>query len=137
MSKGKESRRRRHTPNFETMNYAARRKLAELNNNAQQKQLIRIYERDQGICQICHRPCARTEASRDHLVSPLKLSFELANDDANVQLAHSACNNKRAQPPKAQPRVIRDSSRKHLTTTIGELFPHLQQWAHELSNESD
>lgn len=48
-----------------------------------------IYERDGGICHICHKPVARSEMSIDHLIP---LGDKGPHTVRNVALAHKRCN---------------------------------------------
>jgi len=48
-----------------------------------------LYKRDNGICQLCLKPCSRRQASRDHRI-PIARGGE--HSYANVQLAHKLCN---------------------------------------------
>lgn len=48
-----------------------------------------IYQRDQGICSLCHQPVNRAEASMDHIV-PLSKGGE--HSYRNIALAHLSCN---------------------------------------------
>jgi 5-methylcytosine-specific restriction endonuclease McrA len=48
-----------------------------------------LYQRDKGICQLCHKPCKRQEASRDHVV-PIVEGGE--HSYRNCVLAHRRCN---------------------------------------------
>lgn len=48
-----------------------------------------LFKRDEGVCQLCHQPCSRKLASRDHIV-PIARGGMHCYD--NVQLAHKACN---------------------------------------------
>jgi len=48
-----------------------------------------LYKRDEGICQLCYKPCPRKHASRDHIV-PIDRGGLHCYD--NVQLAHKLCN---------------------------------------------
>lgn len=54
--------------------------------------LLRVYERDQGVCHICKRHVDRIDASIDHLV-PLSVGGD--HSYANVSLAHLRCNQRR------------------------------------------
>jgi hypothetical protein len=51
--------------------------------------LDKVFERDEGTCQICRLPCLRQQASIDH-VTPLSKGGSHTWD--NVQLAHHTCN---------------------------------------------
>lgn len=53
------------------------------------KQLRRIYQRDNGICQLCGEPCTVADASREHV---FRLADGGTGDDTNVVLAHKRCN---------------------------------------------
>lgn len=57
-----------------------------------QKQLNRIYIRDNGICQHCMQPCSREDASRGHIIDVEYCDRSLARSDENIQLEHVACN---------------------------------------------
>lgn len=49
----------------------------------------KLYERDNGICQICKQPCKYEDKSIDHII-PLSKGGSHTWD--NVQLAHLSCN---------------------------------------------
>lgn len=66
-----------------------RRDARDLASPNRRAQLNRVFKRDQGICQICHLPCPRVEASREHKIP---LSDGGSKDDGNVVLAHRLCN---------------------------------------------
>jgi 5-methylcytosine-specific restriction endonuclease McrA len=66
-----------------------RRRALDLSKQHARAQLVRVYRRDQGICQLCELPCAREDASREHRI-PLRDGG--SNDDGNVVLAHKLCN---------------------------------------------
>lgn len=51
-----------------------------------------IWQRDGGICQLCHLPIAQAEASLDHIVP---LARGGTHEPANVQLAHRRCNSRK------------------------------------------
>lgn len=53
-----------------------------------------IYERDNGICHICHEPVARAEMSIDHLIP---LADKGPHTLRNVALAHKRCNFRRGK----------------------------------------
>lgn len=48
-----------------------------------------LYERDEGICQICKKPCTKEEASIDYIKPVSKGGKHIWG---NVQLAHLLCN---------------------------------------------
>jgi 5-methylcytosine-specific restriction endonuclease McrA len=48
-----------------------------------------LYKRDEGICGICFKTCARNQASRDH-ITPIARGGK--HEYANVRLAHKKCN---------------------------------------------
>lgn len=48
-----------------------------------------LYERDQGICQICSKPVAIEEMTLDHIIPTSKGGSTLVS---NIQLAHMICN---------------------------------------------
>jgi 5-methylcytosine-specific restriction endonuclease McrA len=48
-----------------------------------------LYERDEGICQICEEPCPQEHASIDHITAVSKGGSHTWD---NVQLAHRLCN---------------------------------------------
>lgn len=77
-----------------------RRSLLEVNNRL--AQLDRIYKRDKGICQICFKPCTRTDASRDHIKEFRYCNKAEAQDDNNIRLAHANCNNRRSDVRKSR-----------------------------------
>lgn len=52
-----------------------------------------IYKRDKAICQICLKPCRRTEASRDHVI-PVSQGGE--HSYRNIVLAHRLCNGRKS-----------------------------------------
>ena len=54
--------------------------------------LERIWERDKGICQICHRSVSKANRSLDHIV-PVSLKGD--HSVGNLQLAHRVCNSRR------------------------------------------
>jgi 5-methylcytosine-specific restriction endonuclease McrA len=63
-----------------------------------------IYKREKGICQLCHKPCKRTEASQDHII-PVSLGGETSY--RNIVLAHKKCNSaKQARTVPQQMRLI-------------------------------
>jgi hypothetical protein len=62
-----------------------------------------IWERDRGVCQICHLPVERTEASLDHI---LPLSLGGTHEPRNVRLTHRACNSRRQASGAAQLRLL-------------------------------
>lgn len=108
------------------MNHEARRRRYDKRQN--RKALDELYERFEGICQLCMKPCTREDASRDHIKDFALCTPEEAADPANLQLAHLICNNLRHQQRKAKQRVVRDShGRPHLGFNLGALFPELTQ----------
>jgi len=56
-----------------------------------------VYERDRGICHLCHRKVANKNISMDHLVPVSdKIYFpEIGHTYINIALAHKTCNSKR------------------------------------------
>lgn len=62
-----------------------------------------LYERDGGICQICHRPVERSKMSPDHIIP---LAEGGTHTFLNVQLSHRSCNYKRAHRGAAQERML-------------------------------
>lgn len=124
-------------PNFHTMNYAARRK--QLDTCDRKIQLNRIYERDQGICQVCNLPCTREDASRGHIKDLMLCTKREATSDDNMQLEHKICNNVKAQQPKKYSATHQDSTENGLTSTIFDLMPDFpwQQWTEDNTNGSD
>lgn len=82
-------------------------------------QLDRIYDRDLGICQLCLQPCAREDASRDHIIELASCSPHDAISDSNIQLAHTWCNNFKSNPPKKL------DPNHNVVTVIGQAFPEL------------
>ena len=50
---------------------------------------LTVFERDGGICQICHEPIGKEKWHVDH-VAPLVAGGE--HSYANVQLSHASCN---------------------------------------------
>lgn len=67
-----------------------RRRALDLDNQQAKAQLVRVYRRDKGICQLCKRPCSVESASREHRV---RLADGGSTLDTNVILAHKTCNN--------------------------------------------
>lgn len=51
-----------------------------------------LFERDHGICQLCHKRVKRFEASTDHIV-PLSKGGQ--HSKVNTQLAHLRCNKRK------------------------------------------
>jgi len=119
--------------NYETMNYAARRERMDKSRRA--GQLNRIYRRDGGICQLCHRPCSRADASRDHIKDFALCTPEEAKDDDNMVLAHKECNNNKHHKP-GHSVDVRDRN-SHLSFTIQEAFPDFKWNITDLPSESD
>lgn len=66
--------------------------------------LDEIYERDHGVCHLCHKRVPRDKASMDHLI-PVSLGGP--HTRANVSLACRSCNSsKKAAPRGEQLRLI-------------------------------
>lgn len=66
--------------------------------------LDEIYERDHGVCHLCHKRVSRDKASMDHLI-PVSLGGP--HTRANVSLACRSCNSsKKAEPRGEQLRLI-------------------------------
>lgn len=70
------------------------RAAVELNHKSKNKpvdsiQLHKVYERDKGICGICHTLVPSNKASLDHIVP---LSRKGTHTWDNVQLSHVRCN---------------------------------------------
>lgn len=66
--------------------------------------LDEIFERDGGVCHLCRKTVARSDASVDHLI-PVSLGGP--HTRANVGLAHRSCNSsKKAAPRGEQLRLI-------------------------------
>ena len=61
-----------------------------------------VYERDSGICGICHKHVPLDEASLDHIVPKSHGGQHVAS---NLQLAHGVCNSKRHDTGPAQLRI--------------------------------
>jgi len=99
-------------------------------------QLNRIYLRDGGICQICNKPVSRDEASRDHIKDFALCTPEEAKSDTNVQLAHRVCNERKHFLAKSKIRVI-NPTRRHLTFTLGDMFPFLKELITDEENYND
>ena len=70
----------------------ARRTLTRHGINGEAIDLDVLYERDKGICQICHKRCTRKQASREHVIP---LSKDGTHSWQNVVLAHIRCNSKK------------------------------------------
>jgi 5-methylcytosine-specific restriction endonuclease McrA len=51
-----------------------------------------LIERDEGVCHLCYRPCARIDASIDHIV-PLNKGGD--HSYVNTALAHHRCNSRK------------------------------------------
>ena len=63
-----------------------------------------IFERDGGVCHLCHKKVPRKRASMDHII-PLSLGGE--HSLRNVALAHRSCNSaKNNRPVGEQLRLI-------------------------------
>lgn len=58
--------------------------------------LNEIFQRDEGVCHLCHRPVERANAAMDH-VEPASLGGP--HTRANVKLAHFSCNSSRGVMP--------------------------------------
>lgn len=127
-------------PNYETMNYAARREALDLGPSRRKAQLERIFIRDHGICQLCREECIRTEASREHIKGlDRTIEAEEFSNDENVVLAHKLCNNLKGRTLSNKIRTIDTSNgHKHLHTTIADAFPDFswQKWIDGFTNES-
>ncbi len=70
----------------------ARRKARKLGNGYEVYDRFAIYERDKGVCHICHRKVSRSAFTLDHLVPLVHGGPDTA---ANVAVAHSTCNKRR------------------------------------------
>lgn len=55
-----------------------------------------LWERDGGVCQLCFRPCDRSQASRDHIRPRSRGGSDNPN---NLQLAHRLCNQLKGSTP--------------------------------------
>jgi 5-methylcytosine-specific restriction endonuclease McrA len=87
-----------------------------LSRSRSKNQLDRIYERDNGICQYCHKPCSREDASRGHILELRYCATKAeARDINNMQLEHKWCNHNKE---KDYDLFVRD----HLRFTIGSIF---------------
>ncbi len=62
-----------------------------------------IYDRDGGICQICHKPVERSKASLDHI---LPLVHGGTHEPRNVRVTHLRCNITRKHLGSAQLRLL-------------------------------
>lgn len=62
--------------------------------HAEKFTLDEIYERDHGICYLCHKPCPRSEATIDHVV-PVSPPHNGPHTRANVKLADRSCNSRK------------------------------------------
>jgi hypothetical protein len=65
------------------------RRKGDLRGRAATRQLNRIYDKYEGICQLCFKFCPRNEASREHVV---EWCVGGASTDENIVLAHKTCN---------------------------------------------
>jgi|SRR5690242_613298 len=58
------------------------------------KKLVKlVYERDKGICQLCHLPTGESDWDIDHIIPQ---SFGGQHYPANLRLTHKTCNNMRS-----------------------------------------
>lgn len=58
--------------------------------------LDEIYERDAGVCYLCNKPCARCDASMEHVI-PIGSPHFGQHVRTNVRLADLACNAKKGR----------------------------------------
>jgi len=70
-------------------NVKARRRIRESNAYVENIDRNLIYDRDNGICQICGELVPKNEMTIDHIIPLAKDGIHSYN---NVQLAHSVCN---------------------------------------------
>lgn len=62
-----------------------------------------VYERDKGICYLCHLHVDRKDASREHVIPVVRRG---AHSYDNVRLAHKRCNSAKGTTiPKGQPKL--------------------------------
>lgn len=93
------------------------------------RQLDRIYQRDKGICQHCMEPCTREDASRGHIIDVEYCDHKMANDDNNMQLEHTWCNEEKGREKQLErSELLRNLSEPEpLNFTIGDqlsgIFP--------------
>lgn len=69
--------------------YSANRRALKLGAFVESVDITVLFDRDRGICGICHGPVAESERSIDH-VAPLSRGGD--HSYANTQLAHRRCN---------------------------------------------
>lgn len=67
-------------------------------------QLAALYERDKGVCQLCHKKVKLADASIDHIIPISK--DETEHSYRNTQLAHLRCNSARGNRGPAQIRML-------------------------------
>jgi 5-methylcytosine-specific restriction endonuclease McrA len=89
--------------------------------SARKGQLDRIYARDLGICQLCKQPCAREDASRDHIKEIVDCTPYEARSEDNMQLAHVWCNNNKSNSP---PEKLKLGSIGLAFPELGTIFTH-------------
>jgi 5-methylcytosine-specific restriction endonuclease McrA len=86
-------------PDYFTDKSSRRRRLIKKANKHETVLLSVIYTRDKGICQLCHKKCARKDASRDHVI-PISEGGD--HTYQNCVLAHRWCNISKGNRPFPQ-----------------------------------
>lgn len=94
----------RRNPEKKRARDAKRYALTRGASDAESFTLDEIFERDSGVCHLCHKRVPRSKATMDHLI-PVSLGGP--HTRANVSLACRSCNSsKKAEPRNEQLRLI-------------------------------
>jgi len=84
------------------------------NSKGNKKLRVRLYARDNGICQLCMEPVSFEEFTIDHVIPRAKGG---SNNIDNLQIAHDKCNEGKSDtyyPPTEDP----------LAVLLGKWQPH-------------
>lgn len=90
----KSARYWRANPEIIAAQHAARYARTRGASHAEKFTLDEIFERDGGVCYLCHEDCPRNQATMDHIV-PVSPPHNGPHTRANVKLAHRSCNTRK------------------------------------------